>query len=154
MQHAMRRKDRELTEPDIERILQENAYGVLSTVGAAGEAYGVPLSYWYKERRLYFHSAVEGRKLENLQQGHRVSFCVVGPTQVLPDKFSTEYESVVLEGGCGELTGEAKEAALLGLVQKYSPAFLEKGRNYIEAAKARVRVFCITADTITGKARR
>ncbi len=47
---------------------------------------------------IYFHCAPEGHKLENLSGNNKVSFCVVGKTQVLPDKFATNYESVIVFG--------------------------------------------------------
>ena len=43
-------------------------------MGLDGEPYGVPLSYVYREDEIYFHSAPEGRKVENLcTEAKRVS---------------------------------------------------------------------------------
>jgi len=36
--------------------------------------------------------------MENFTANHGVSFCVVGETQLLPEKFFTRYESVVVSG--------------------------------------------------------
>ena len=154
MLHEMRRKEREIGKGDIERILQENRYGILSSISEDGTPYGVPVSYFYEADKIYFHSALVGHKIDNLQHSPQVSFCVVGHTQVLPDKFSTEYESVIAFGTAGRLEGAEKEKALHALVLKYAPAFDAKGQTYIAAAKEKVCVYCIDIAHMTGKARK
>jgi Pyridoxamine 5'-phosphate oxidase len=82
---TMRRKDREISEEEALHLLAKGEYGVLSTVGPDGSPYGVPLSYIYREGEIYFHSAIEGRKVEHLCAGALASFCVVGATEILPE---------------------------------------------------------------------
>jgi nitroimidazol reductase NimA-like FMN-containing flavoprotein (pyridoxamine 5'-phosphate oxidase superfamily) len=150
----MRRKDRETSEEEARQLLLRGEYGVLSTVGPGGEPYGVPLSYVYREGEVYFHSAPEGRKLENLTPGAVASFCVVGATEILPEKFSTRYESVIVSGEVRELACEEKEAALGWLVDKYAPEFLSQGEAYIADAKGATRVLALRVRHISGKRRR
>ena len=116
MFREMRKKERALGMEESEEILKNNTYGILSTVGPDGQPYGLPLSYAYRDNAIYFHCAVEGQKLDNLEANNRVSFCVVGQTCTLPEKFSTIYESVIAFGEVSELTGEEKDQALLELV--------------------------------------
>ena len=143
MQRPMRRKDRETSRDAAGELLTRGEYGVLSTVGPAGEPYGVPLSYAFRDGVLYFHSAPEGRKLEHLIPGALASFCVVGATEVLPEKFGTRYESAIASGEVRELQGEEKNRALHYFVEKYSPQFLPQGEVYIAAASAKTRVFAL-----------
>ena len=96
MERKIRRAERAIPDSEAKEILQAEAYGVLSTVSEDGQPYGVPVSYSYAGDVIYFHCALEGHKLENLSSNNRVSFCVVGKTQVLPDKFATNYESVIV----------------------------------------------------------
>ena len=79
-----------------------------------GGAYGIPVSYvWDGAVALYFHCAPEGRKLNLLAADDRASFCVVGRTRVIPDQFTTAYESIVLEGRVRmNLPGEERWRAL------------------------------------------
>ena len=154
MFREMRRHDRALSAAEAETLLAHGEYGVLSTSGEGGYPYGVPLSYAYVDGVVYFHSAMTGAKLDNLAVCDKVSFCVVGRTQTLPDKFSTEYESVVVFGRATAVTGEEKQKALLALVQKYSPDFLESGKAYIERAAAKTNVIKVAVEHMTGKARR
>lgn len=150
----MRRSDRQLGETEAREILEQGAYGVLSTVAADGAPYGVPLSYCLLEGAIYLHSAREGRKLDHLAREPRVSFCVVGATEVLPADFGTLYESCVVEGAAREAIGDEKQAALEGLVAKYSEGFEEEGLRYIDALRDETRVFRIDVVALTGKARR
>ncbi len=154
MDYKMRRKDRQLKRMEAEQILLENQYGVLSTTGLDGAPYGVPLSYVFKNNCLYFHCATEGRKLENLQFCNRVSFCVVGRTEILPAQFGTRYESAIAEGCIRELTNDEKVSALFEIVEKYAPEYREKGAAYIQGAITKTRVFCMEVETLSGKARR
>ncbi len=56
----MRRTDKEIGTDEAVRLLTECEYGVLSTVGNDGQAYGVPLNYVYKDNCIYFHCALSG----------------------------------------------------------------------------------------------
>jgi len=68
-------------------VLQKAEYGILSIASLDGIPYGIPLNYCVMNDTIYFHCAVHGRKLDILAQNGSVSFCVVGDTEVLPDKF-------------------------------------------------------------------
>lgn len=150
----IRRKDRKVEPSEAIDILKKCEYGILSTVDENGYSYGVPLSYVYANDSIYFHSAVEGHKLENIKNNDKVSFCVVGQTDVLPDKFSTKYESVIIFGRAKEVFEDEKKEALLELIKKYSVDYMEKGKAYIENASLRTKVIKVSIDHISGKARR
>jgi nitroimidazol reductase NimA-like FMN-containing flavoprotein (pyridoxamine 5'-phosphate oxidase superfamily) len=151
---TMRRSDREITVQEARAILDCAKYGVLSTIGRDGQPYGVPLSYVYKNNGIYFHCALSGLKLDNIEYNARVSFCVVGDTKVLPDKFATEYESAVAFGVASEVNGTERHNALLWLLEKYCPDFIEEGKHYIEQKEKTTKVFKIEINHLSGKARR
>jgi len=150
----VRRKDREIGMQETIELLSNCEYGFLSTVGKDGQPYGVPLSYAYKNNCIYFHCALDGHKIENIENNPTVSFCVVGHTKVLPEKFATEYESAVVFGIASELQGVEKNNALLWLLEKYSPAFIEEGKIYIDQKDKATKVIKIVIDHMSGKARR
>jgi uncharacterized protein len=153
MHKKVRRKDRELSIDFATKLFSECEYGFLCTVDINGQPYGTPLNYVYKDNCVYFHCALEGHKLENIRANKKVSFCVVCRTKVLPDKFSTQYESAVAFGSASEVYGREKHDALLSLLEKYSPGFLEEGKKYIYKMGEKTRVMKIDIAHITGKAR-
>ncbi len=154
MERKIRRADRAIPDSEARQILRVGEYGILSTVSVDGQPYGVPVSYTYTGEVIYFHCALEGHKLENLSSNNRVSFCVVGRTQVLPDKFATNYESVIVFGQAFEVTGAEKQTRLVEILKKYSPAHIEKGLRYIEGDGRKARVYKIVVESMTGKARK
>lgn len=154
MDHPMRRVERAVSEDEARQLLEAGEYGILSTCGPDGVPYGFPLSYCVIDNAIYFHCALEGRKIGNLAHESQVSFCVVGKTEVLPEQFATRYESVIVTGRATDVLGDEKQLALEGLLRKYSAPFLAEGRAYISAKWEKTKVIRISIDTISGKARR
>lgn len=154
MERNMRRTDRAISEREAKLILEKGEFGVLSTVSPDGQPYGVPVNYSYSGDVIYFHCAREGHKLENLAANNRVSFCVVGGAEVLPEQFATKYESVIVFGKAFELADDEKHTGLLEIVKKYSPGFIDEGLKYIENAAHKTRVYKIGIESITGKSRK
>ena len=150
----IRRKDRAIPEDEAMSLLIDAEYGVLSTVSEYGQPYGIPLSFCLINGSLYFHCAVDGQKIDHINHNSAVSFCTVGKTEILPDKFSTKYESVIVSGTAEEVFEPEKQMALEALVHKYASEFIESGMKYIDALRERTRVYRITINRISGKARR
>lgn len=149
----MRRKDRALDEAAVQQLLTEGEYGVLATVDGDGQPYGVPMNYAYMNNSIYFHCALDGHKLDNIKDNERVSFTVVGRTEVLPQEFSTGFESVIAFGRAALVEGGEWHRGLMGLVEKYSADFIEEGREYIKKYDNQTAVVRMTVDSVSGKAK-
>lgn len=155
----VRRQDRLLSEDEARELLRNGEYGVLSMVDGTGDeavAYGVPVSYvWDGGDALYVHCAKEGRKLRCLADNARVSFCVVGQTRVIPDKFTTAYQSIVLDcRAATELAEDERRKALQMILDKYSSDYAEIGRKYAERSFPRTEVIRLTVERWSGKSKR
>jgi hypothetical protein len=151
----MRRSDRKMSDEKALQVLKESVYGILSTIGEDGYPYGVPVSYALSGQTLYFHCATEGKKLRNLAWQEKVSFAVVGQNEVLSKQFSMSFESVIVFGKSAELTDQTeKVAALMLLVNKYSPEYVTEGEAYARKAVGKTRIFKIDIEHICGKERR
>ncbi len=150
----MRRKDRGIERAEVDKILFEGEFGVLSLNGGEGYPYGVPLNYVYTGESILFHGALEGEKLDRIGKDSKVSFCVVGNATVLPDKFATAYSSAIVRGRATIVEGDEKMDVLLALVDKYSPDYKEQGRAYAEKEISKTVCIRIDIDNITGKARK
>ena len=147
----IRRKDKEIGKDEAIQLLTKCEYGVLSTVGNDGQPYGVPLNYTYKNNCIYFHCALIGHKIDNIENNPNVSFCAVGDTKVLPSEFATEYVSAVVFGVASEVQGAERYNALVWLLEKYSPDFMEEGKKYIEKHDKATKVIKIEIQHISGK---
>ena len=155
MNRPMRREDRRLDDAAALALLKRGEYGILSTSGKDSRPYGIPVNYVVMEDAIFFHCATEGQKLENITANRGVSFCVVGRTELLPDKFSTRYESVVVSGEAKVVEKpELKEKALNALVAKYAPGNMAAGKAYIEKLMDKTAVVRISIDHLIGKARK
>lgn len=150
----MRRKDKQLTMEESIEILKNSEVGILSTICENGYPYGVPLNYAYFNNSVYFHSAKVGQKLDNINLNDKVSFCVTCDIEILPDKFDTNYKSVIVFGRATEINEQEKSEALLELIKKYSNEFIKQGIDYIEKSKGATKVYKINIEHITGKAQK
>lgn len=155
-QRPMRRKDRALSEAETNALLERGVYGTLSMVENGEAAYAVPLSYVWRQRRIYFHCAQEGRKIDALRACPAVCFTVVGDVQAVYKKdFTTLFESATLSGTAYEVVDdEEKRYALTALAEKYLPQHMDKAQSSIELSFKRTAVYAIEPDWLSGKAKR
>ena len=152
MFRELRNSKRQLENHHLERILNEGEYGVLATIGENQYPYATPLSYVYINNALYFHGASVGHKLDNIKFSDKVSFSVVQNTEVLPAKFTTRYESVIVFGKASTVADEEeKKVALMAFIDKYSPEFKKEGSEYINRAASKTNIVKITIDRATAK---
>lgn len=149
----VRRQDRLLAEASALDLLAIGEYGILSMSTPDGEAYGIPINYaWDGKSAIYLHCAPEGEKLCHIGANPRVSFCVVGKTQVISDKFTTGYESVIAKGlATTELDDDERMHALELLLDKYSPEDKEVGMKYARNSFDRTSVIRIDIEELSGK---
>ncbi len=120
----MRRKDREVTDHEtIDSILRSAQVAHIAITDPAAPApYVLPLNYGYEwidgSLRLYFHGAPEGRKVDLLQNGAAVGFCIDGNHRLLTDdeaqKTSFAYQSIIGTGAMRLLTDDEQKNQALG----------------------------------------
>lgn len=151
----VRRKDRIMENELALTVLVEGEYGFLAMANVDGGGYGVPMNYVYDGTSIYMHCALAGHKLENLEKDNRVTFTVVENTEVLPSKFSTRYQSVMVSALAHlDVTDEEKWALMRLVVKKYSPDFVEPGDKYIQALFAKTRIIRLEILGMQAKTRR
>lgn len=137
------------------QILDAAEFGILSLVDSKGIPYGIPINFARKDDLLIFHCAPDGRKFECIRSQPRVSFCVIGRTNLLPGQFSTEYESVVVEGVAEIINDEKRKVEdLMILCRKLASEHLDAAEKYIQKSLHRTGIFEIRIESMTGKAKR
>lgn len=149
----MRRSRQELPKEECEAILQKNTAGILAVLGDGGYPYAVPLSYVYQDGSLYFHCAKEGHKLDALQSCAKASFCVLDQDEIVPEKYTTYFRSVIAFGQAALVENpEGVRAALHALGIKYAPnESAERLESEIEKSGARTCIIKLTIEHMTGK---
>ncbi len=149
----MRRKKQLLTDDDCVAILERGTSGVLAVSGDDGYPYAVPLSYVYRDGKIYFHCAKTGHKLDAIAQHDKVSFCVIDLDDVKPEIYSTHYRSVIAFGRAQILDDEAdKRSAFEILAAKYSPDDPQGRAQEIDKQLKNVCIFAVAIEHMTGKA--
>lgn len=148
----MRRSEKLMSTEDTEEVLRKAPFGTLACVDEGGYAYSIPLHFVYENRRIYFHSAREGRKLDCMRHHPSVSFSAVSWYRILPEKFDTEYDSAVIFGEARCLDGTSeKQEALQALLSKYSAPYQQEGMAYIKQAGEHTSVWAVDIRHMTGK---
>lgn len=122
----MRRTDRERGQAFAYEVIDCCEYGVMALSAGEDGPYCVPLSLVRQGDTLYFHCALQGRKLDLLRRDPRV--CVSFVTDTEPAyianelNYTTYYRSAVVTGSAFEVTDPAqKTEALRVLCQKLLP---------------------------------
>ena len=151
MFREMRRIKQEMPRSRCEDVLERGTSGILAVMGDEDYPYAVPLSYVYRDSKIYFHCAKNGHKLDAIAKNNKVSFCVIDQDVVVPEKYTTNYRSVIVFGRARVLEGEEKKWALLELALKYVPEGGEENRAAAEKELSRVCMVEIEVEHMTGK---
>jgi hypothetical protein len=151
MFREMRKIEKKMHMAECERLLLEGEYGFLATVGKDGYPYTIALNFVYLNKKIYFHCAKEGQKIDNIDFNNKVCFSIVGDTGTLENRFSRSYESAVVFGRALLVEEDERADVMIKLVKKYSPEKLDKGIDYIKKALDKIKIFSIDIDHVSGK---
>ena len=152
MFREMRRKRQLLSKEKSLAILEKMTCGVLALHGDDGYPYAVPISYVLHEDRIYFHSALSGHKIDAINGNEKASFCVIEKDEIIPEKYTSYFRSVIVFGKVHILQNEdEKREAIEILAAKYSPSQVEGRKMEIDKEFKRLCIIELTIEHITGK---
>ncbi len=151
MFRKMRRFKQQLSEEECISILENEPRGVLSVLGDDGYPYGMPLSFKYKDGKIYFHGAGEGHRFDSIQKCDKVSFCVYDQGYRNEGEWALNIKSVIVFGHISVIEDrEEKKEALRGIGYKFT-----SDEEYIEheVSEFLERAACLRIDIehMTGK---
>lgn len=150
----MRRKDREKDRSFALEVIKNCEYATLATINLDGTPYCIPISPVLVGEVIYFHCALKGKKLENINNKNQVCLSCVGRTRLVPEEFTTEYESAVVIGKAVMVDNEEEKIMALKMIcQKYTTNSSEAIQKEIEKSLHRTAICKITIDQITGKSK-
>ena len=109
------------------QLLNTCHVGRLGTIGRDGYPMVKPLNFAYHEGRIFFHSAREGEKIEDIKRDDRVCFEADLPIALvksrgIPCRAEYLYRSVIVKGRARVVEDEAGRLfGLRLLMEKYQP---------------------------------
>ena len=150
MERKMRRFRQELSENESLEILKKGKVAVMAVDGDDDYPYAVPLNYVFHNRYIYVHSASQGHKVDALKRNPKCSLCIIDKDDVIPEKFTSYFRSVIAFGKAEIITSEdTKITALHLLCDKYSPGL--NPSEEINKSLRQVTVIRIRLERITCK---
>ncbi|MEL7604048.1 MAG: pyridoxamine 5'-phosphate oxidase family protein [Bacillota bacterium] len=144
------KRERLLGEDEARRILKAGQYGVLSAICQDGTPYGIPLNYHYDDvqNAVFFHCALQGKKLDCIAAHSRVAFTVVTHAEIDAPRLTTLYESAIVTGTASLVTDfDEKKECLAGLCRALTPSVSAD----ICKSVSRTAIVRISIETVTGK---
>lgn len=151
---STRRPDRALSREEALAILDRVETATVSLVTEDGP-YGFPISPVCINGKLYFHSAMEGRKVEALQRDARVWISAFTDVQAATDKFTTYFESAMAWGILEHVENPAEvRMALKALCEKFTPTNMPDFDHALARSLSRTAVYALKLDNVSGKAKR
>lgn len=153
MNHPMRRKAQQTSEEEALALLNACSFGVLSLVDPDGRPYGVPLSFAWEDDRIFFHCARAGRKLEAIKHCDQACFTAVAQDEVIPEKYTTYFKSVIVQGTIRVLEEPSqREHALFLLARRYWPQdSLSHAMKAIQDGLPRAVLLEMKMESLSGK---
>ena len=150
----IRIKINEIDRAATEALLQSNRRGILAMNGDNGYPYAIPINYFYDcaGKKIYFHGAKAGHKVEALKTSDKVCFTVYGNEHIDESESWAPYvQSVVVFGKCRLLeAGPESIDRLKEFAMKYYPSEQLVDKAIAHAGRA-VQMFEITIEHMSGK---
>lgn len=150
--HPMRRKNQLLPDEMCSSILKKAHTSTLALIDEDNFPYALPINYAFENDTFYFHYALEGHKLQAIRHCNKASFCVIDKDEIVPEKFTTAYRSVIVFGEIQiveEVSTKRKALELLG--RKYSPGLEQSLQKEINRAFDHTCVIELKIEQMTGK---
>ena len=149
---AMRRHRQQLSQEESISILERATSGTLALLGDDDYPYAVPISFVYHEGCLYFHSAVEGHKIDAILRHDKASFCVIDQDNVQGEKYTTYFRSVIAFGRIFIIEDEAERMAVARMLgNRYNPNNDEALQNELKHGFDHMLIICLEIEHLTGK---
>ncbi len=113
MFREMRRKNQILSQQESIAILQNGTTGTLAVLGDDDYPYAVPINYFYEDNKIYFHGAKAGHKIDAIKKHNKVSFSVIAQDDIISEKLTTYFKSVVAFGTARIMEDDAEKRSVM-----------------------------------------
>lgn len=153
----MRREDREIKDTNELIEIFEKAVVCRIAINSETAPYIVPLNFGYKWEgniEIYFHCALEGRKLELISKNNIVGFEVDIDHELIKNEkacnWGMRYKSIIGTGKITEVTDYAEKKDALNHIMKHY-GFNREKINYDESILKKTRILKLEVKELKGK---
>ena len=148
---TMRRFKQQLTEQECETILQGAYRGFLSVNGEGGYPYTIPMNFLYQNNRIYFHSALQGHKIDAIMNSPKACFTLINDPVKQENDWWYHVSSVVCFGQMSIIEDQDERMEILkSFGKKYFPEGYDMEKD-LKMNAHRAAVLCLAVEHITGK---
>jgi len=149
----MKKKEREIQDRvEIDSIINEAEICRIA-FAQNNEPYMVPMFFGYDGEKIYFHTALIGKKVDMLRKNRRVCFEIEGQYKfkdhnTIACKWTAQFESVIGYGIIREINeDDSKIYGLNQIMKKYSKKEWEYSSNMLD----QTLILCLEIESMSGK---
>ena len=153
MFRPLRKKKKEISIEASNKLLHDERRGVLAVSGDDNYPYAIPVNYLYDEvnRKIYFHGARAGHKVDALKSCDKVCFTVFGNETIKDEAWAPYLQSVVIFGRCHTIEDATFAGTILKqFAMKYYPNEQLADAEILESGPS-VQMYEIEIEHLCGK---
>lgn len=138
----------------IKAIILKATYCTLGMTDRKGNPYVVPMNFGLHEQTIYFHSALNGKKIDILKQNSRVCINFVTDTQIrfqneqVACSYSMKYRSVLCYGNVEWIGDPARKTEALDFIMNQ---YSDKKFTYHEPSIREVNCWKVFIESFEGR---
>lgn len=148
----MRRSEKEIKSRNEIGAVMQKADACRIGLCDGATPYVVPVNFGYRNGRLYFHSAKEGRKLSLIRQNNNVCFEMDIDHEFIESdvgcRWAMKYKSVIGTGKAFFIEDAAEKIASLKIIMAH---YSDKEYDFSESDADKVAVIRIDIESLSGK---
>ncbi len=134
----MRRKIKYYLKKKVLLYYKNGTTGTLAVLGDDDYPYAVPINYFYEDNKIYFHGAKAGHKIDAIKKHNKVSFCVVAQDDIITEKFTTYFKSVIAFGTARIIEDDAEKRNAIEKINSKIYARPNRTKNVLKQSKKRI----------------
>ena len=153
MFRPVRKKKNEISIDAAKELLRSSRRGVLAVNGDDGYPYAIPINYLYDEdnKKIIFHGAKVGHKVDSLKKNDKICFAVFGNEMIKDEEWAPFLQSVVVFGRCHLVESQEDTIALVKrFAAKYYPD-MDMVNEEVALSGRAVQMFEIQIEHLSGK---
>jgi len=149
----MRKKDREITDPALIQTMLARAQDCHIGLSLNDVPYVVPVNFGHKDNRIYFHSSINGMKIDILRHNNNVCFEMECDVEVVPGEtpcdWTTKYYSIIGFGKAHIVEDYSEKLEGLSIIMEHYTG--TASHKFPEQKVNKAAIIRIDIESMTGK---